>query len=161
MCESDILSSKHKSQPRRRCRVYAYVTSVKGVLILEHPKHPEAGLQIPGGTVEAGELPEVAVVREVIEETTLQQLSAPVLLGRHTFDMREFDMNEEQDAWFFQMHSLKPTRDSWLHEERFPSDSPVATPIPFRLYWANLPYEGKPLIAHHGKYLPNLEVSKR
>ena len=145
----------------RRSRVYAYITSSKGVLILEHPRHPEAGLQIPGGTVEEGELPEIAVVREVYDETTLKELSKPVLLGRHTFDMREYDMNEEQDAWFFQMHSLKPTRDSWLHEEKFPSDDPSHAPIPFRLYWANLPYEGKPLIAHHGKYLSALHLSER
>ena len=145
----------------KRSRVYAYVTSAKGVLILEHPQHPAAGLQVPGGTVEAGELPEAAVIREVFEETSLEAVSEPILLGRHTFDMREYEMNEEQDAWFYQMHSLKPTRESWFHEEKFPSDDHDAGPIPLRLYWAKLPYEGKPLIAHHGKYLSSLQVSRK
>ena len=145
----------------RRRRVYGYITGQQGVLILEHPKHPEAGLQVPGGTVEPGESPEAAVMREVFEETALKNLSAPVLLGRHTFDMREYDMNEEQDAWFYQMHTMEPTADSWLHEERFGTAGSLTTPIPFRLYWAKLPYEGKPLIAHHGKYLEQLSVAKR
>ncbi len=146
---------------KKRCRVYAYVTSLKGVLVLEHPRHPEAGLQVPGGTVEPEESPETAVMREVFEETTLKNLSAPVLLGRHTFDMREYDMNEEQDAWFYQLHTVEPTADSWLHEEKFGSTDPLTPPIPFRLYWAKLPYEGKPLIAHHGKYLDQLRATNR
>lgn len=151
---------------KTRRRVYAYVTSQKGVLILQHPEHPEAGLQVPGGTVEAGESPEEAVIREVFEETTLAIMSRPALLGRQRFDMREFSMNESQDAWFYQLHfelaEDNPVyADSWLHEETDPSNSPGAAPIPFRLYWAKLPYEGEPLIAHHGKYLNQLAVSQR
>jgi 8-oxo-dGTP pyrophosphatase MutT (NUDIX family) len=34
-------------------------------------KHPTAGVQLPAGTVETGELPESAVTREVLEETGL------------------------------------------------------------------------------------------
>jgi 8-oxo-dGTP pyrophosphatase MutT (NUDIX family) len=34
-------------------------------------KHPTAGYQLPAGTVEAGEQPESAVLREVLEETGL------------------------------------------------------------------------------------------
>lgn len=151
---------RNQTKPTKtRRRVYAYVTSKQGVLILEHPEHPEAGLQVPGGTIETDETPAEAARREVFEETTLEITAEPVLLGRHRFDMREFDMDEQQDAWFYQLHSTEETQKSWLHEERFPSDQTGAEPIPFRLYWAALPYGGKPLIAHHGKYLDQLQAS--
>lgn len=143
---------------RERRRVYAYLTSPKGVLILEHPNHPDAGLQIPGGTVEVDETPEEAVVREVFEETTLQDLGEPRLLGRHKFDMRDYNMEEQQDAWFYQVQVNGVTQDSWLHAEYFGSNGPLAEPIPFRFYWSALPYKGRPLIAHHGKYIKELAL---
>jgi len=44
-------------------------------------QHPYAGVQIPAGTVQAGEATEVAVVREATEETGLASFSAPHYLG--------------------------------------------------------------------------------
>ena len=41
------------------------------LLVFEHAGMPEAGLQVPGGTVEAGETPFQAVAREVLEESGL------------------------------------------------------------------------------------------
>lgn len=41
------------------------------LLVFEHAGMPEAGLQVPGGTVEAGETPLQAVAREVLEESGL------------------------------------------------------------------------------------------
>ncbi|MDJ0757611.1 MAG: NUDIX domain-containing protein [Ardenticatenaceae bacterium] len=45
--------------------------------------HPTAGRQLPAGTVEAGEAPEEAVLREVWEETGLQTTIHAQLLSRH------------------------------------------------------------------------------
>ena len=44
-------------------------------------EHPNAGIQIPAGTVEADETPEEAVIREVTEETGLASLSIRQYLG--------------------------------------------------------------------------------
>ncbi len=44
-------------------------------------EHPHAGIQIPAGTVEEGETPEAAVLREVLEETGLVPLTSPRFLG--------------------------------------------------------------------------------
>lgn len=44
-------------------------------------QHPNAGIQIPAGTVEDGEIPEEAVIREVAEETGLTVLSVHQYLG--------------------------------------------------------------------------------
>ena len=41
------------------------------LLVFEHAGQPEAGLQVPGGTVEAGETPLEGVAREVLEESGL------------------------------------------------------------------------------------------
>lgn len=42
------------------------------LLAFEHAGQPEAGLQVPGGTVEDGEAPLAAVAREVAEESGLR-----------------------------------------------------------------------------------------
>jgi len=44
-------------------------------------EHPTAGIQIPGGTVNLGESPKEAAVREVVEETGLQELTITKYLG--------------------------------------------------------------------------------
>ena len=42
------------------------------LLVFEHTGIPEAGVQVPGGTLAAGEAPHDAVVREVFEESGLE-----------------------------------------------------------------------------------------
>ncbi|MBI1259786.1 MAG: NUDIX domain-containing protein [Chloroflexi bacterium] len=53
-------------------KVTAFITretnEVRQLLVFTHPN---AGVQLPGGTMEAGETPEIAILREVQEETTL------------------------------------------------------------------------------------------
>ena len=44
-------------------------------------QHPYAGIQIPAGTVEVGETPEAAAVREAQEETNLQHFTQVHYLG--------------------------------------------------------------------------------
>lgn len=46
-------------------------------------RHPSAGVQLPAGTVELGESPEAAVLREAAEETGLQQLNLVQKLAVH------------------------------------------------------------------------------
>jgi 8-oxo-dGTP pyrophosphatase MutT (NUDIX family) len=63
-------------------KVTAFITrrSTEGrdLLLFEHPN---AGIQIPAGTVEKGEMPEEAVLREAAEETGLASLSIHRYLG--------------------------------------------------------------------------------
>ena len=63
-------------------KVTAFITketeSGRLLLLLQHPY---AGIQIPAGTVEPTESPDIAVIREVFEETGMTILSRPVLLG--------------------------------------------------------------------------------
>ncbi len=56
-------------------KAYGFVLREGGdgreLLVFEHAGQPEAGLQVPGGTVEEGETPLEAVAREVLEESGL------------------------------------------------------------------------------------------
>lgn len=63
-------------------KVTAFVTrpSDKGHDLLLF-QHPNAGVQIPAGTVEEGETPEAAVLREAVEETGLAPLTIRRALG--------------------------------------------------------------------------------
>ena len=53
--------------------VAAIITNEKGeVLLLNHVLRPASGWGIPGGFINAGEQPEIAVRREIAEETGMQ-----------------------------------------------------------------------------------------
>ena len=59
--------------PERRLvrKVVGYVVRDRRLLVFTHDDVPLeiAGVQVPAGTIEPSELPEAAVVREVLEET--------------------------------------------------------------------------------------------
>ena len=42
-------------------KAFAYITCHHSLLVFSHPYEPEAGIQVPAGTVEVGEGPEEAV----------------------------------------------------------------------------------------------------
>jgi len=55
-------------------------------------KHPQAGIQVPAGTVELGEEPELAVIREAREETNLSQVRMVKKLGSTIEKLPENEM---------------------------------------------------------------------
>lgn len=59
-----------------RRKVLAYITNRQRLLVFSHLDIPEAGIQVPGGTLEDGESPEEGVLREAYEETGLEDRSA-------------------------------------------------------------------------------------
>ena len=64
-------------------KVLAYITRGDELLVFRHRYFPEAGLQVPAGTVEEGESPHDAVLREAYEESGLQQVRIVRSLGRY------------------------------------------------------------------------------
>lgn len=58
-------------------------------------QHPTAGVQLPAGTIEPGETPQAAVLREVAEETSLTTVEIVRYLGMMT--MEEHDIPLEPD----------------------------------------------------------------
>ena len=52
-------------------KVFAYIINHHRLLVFSHPFFPEAGIQVPAGTIKVNERPEAAVLREAFEETSL------------------------------------------------------------------------------------------
>jgi ADP-ribose pyrophosphatase YjhB (NUDIX family) len=90
--------------------VVAYVVRDDALLVFDHRDFPEAGTQVPAGTVEGDEELESAVVREVLEETGVK---ARVVRSLGTAD-EIAPRGEPRRNHFFQLDTEDP-RDSWEH----------------------------------------------
>jgi 8-oxo-dGTP pyrophosphatase MutT (NUDIX family) len=140
--------------PVRRQKVYCYITHGDRLLVLRHVDDPEAGVQVPGGSVEPGETPPVAALREAEEETGLRGLALINLLGERERDMSDFGRDEIQHRWFYHLDYEGTTTEPWRHSEMTPSEG--EGPIAFELTWASLRRELPSLIAGMGDLLPRL-----
>ncbi|WP_417382319.1 NUDIX hydrolase [Gimesia sp.] len=96
--------------------------------------------QIPGGTIEPGETPEAAALREAREETGLSDFSSPALIARQKMDLEPFGKQEVIDAWFYHLQYEGERKKRWRHAEQTPGDGSLQ-PILFELYW--VPLRGK------------------
>lgn len=141
------------SLPVRR-KAFACIVHAGRIVLLYHPDHPEAGIQLPAGTMEAGETPEDAVLREAFEETGLAGLRIVRFLGRERIDLRPFGKAEWHDRWFFLL-ALDGEPDAahaetWERVEETPFDG--GPPVRFLLRWTPLA-EVPPLIGGHDRFL--------
>ena len=136
-------------------KAFAYITSGRCVLLLAHPDHPDAGIQVPAGTVRAGEAVLDAAVREAREETGLTGLEVMGVLGEHTFDMRPFGRNEMHHRTFAHLVCREATPESWEHWEGDPEGRP-GEKIRFQLYWVSLDEPLPELVAGHAAAIPAL-----
>ena len=68
-------------------KVFAYITHGNQLLVFSHPDFPEAGIQVPAGTIEEGETAEAAVMREAFEETGLANLKRIRMLGECVYEI--------------------------------------------------------------------------
>lgn len=139
-----------------RRKVYAYITHGNRLLVFEQPGKPEAGIQVPGGTIEAGESPEAAALREAGEETGLARLQLAAFLGETRRDMRDYGVAETHHRYFYHLTLTESAPERWLHAEHTPSVGRSDSPIPFLLYWVTMPGGVPPLIAGMGDLLGTL-----
>lgn len=140
-------------------KAFAYVTRGRRLLVFEHPHAPEAGIQVPAGTIEPGESPEAAVLREAHEETGLTALKLGTFLGEQRRDMSDFGRAEIHHRYFYQVICEQETPERWDWGERFPSDEPEVSPTfrhVFRFYWVDLSDGIPELIADHGVMVERL-----
>jgi 8-oxo-dGTP pyrophosphatase MutT (NUDIX family) len=120
--------------PIERTKAFAYITHGNALLILKHPDHPEAGIQVPAGSVEPGESPRAGAIREAEEETGLQDLRLIRFLGliRMPVDRPPGFHNR----WFFHLACDEQPPATWEHHEMTPSDG--SPPVRFEFSWVNL-----------------------
>jgi 8-oxo-dGTP pyrophosphatase MutT (NUDIX family) len=150
---SAALPIKHK--------VLCYVTHGPRLLLMAHPDHADAGIQVPAGTIEADEAPHAAALRETAEETGLlpQSLTVAAAVGTMQRDMRDVGMDAIHQRHYFHVRYSGPVRALWDHVEQSPSTG--GGPIRLRFFWVALAavHRLPPLIADHGAWVGRVVVS--
>ncbi|MBX0356792.1 NUDIX domain-containing protein [Halobacillus sp. Nhm2S1] len=129
-------------------KAYGYVTRIidgqTQVLVFQHPI-PEAGVQIPKGTVEPGEDTQDAVLREMEEETGLRNLHVEKRLAD---DLWENDDGAIHHRFFYKL-MISDAEDEW---EQQPMGGGEEEGLTFHFFWISSMNEVE-LIRGHGDYL--------
>ena len=136
-------------------KVFAYITHRNRLLVFRHTDFPEAGIQVPAGTVLPNEDLEVAVLREAEEETGLPDLTIKTYLGEQIRNMEDFGKKEIHHRHFYHLLCGDAPPEQWQHDETSPSDGGTS-PIHFEFFWAEMPDQIPELIADHGFMLSRL-----
>jgi 8-oxo-dGTP pyrophosphatase MutT (NUDIX family) len=138
-----------------KLKVMAYITHGTRLLVFREPDFPDAGIQVPGGSVSPAEPLDTAVMREAREETGLESLQLEAFLGetRHDFSPRgRFEIHHRH---YFHLTVSGHVQETWHHHETDPSEG-VHDSILFELFWVELPDGVPPLISDMDEMLPQL-----
>ena len=136
-------------------KAFAYITDQDRLLLFRHVDYPEAGIQVPAGTILPGETPDTAALREAREETGIETLALVGFLGERLRDMTDFGKRETHHRFFYHLRCTEPPPATWQHDEPDASGAPNQHPR-FAFFWATLPGGVPPLIAGHDALLPAL-----
>jgi len=145
----------------------AYITHSDRLLVFRHVDAVgntihEAGIQVPGGAIEAGESTRAGTLREAHEETGLEGLQVRAFLGWHDLDLARYGQPRRGETgivrlFYYHLAFEGETPERWIHNEMDPSDG-TPYPIPFELYWVRFPDEVPELIGDQGIYLHKLAL---
>lgn len=139
----------------RKRKVLAYITHGSRLLIFRQPEYPEAGIQVPGGTVEHDEPLDLAALREAQEETGLPDLTLVRFLGVAEYDCHPHGKPEIHERYYFHLRCSGTPANEWDHWEEEPSEGEESR-ILFRFSWVDLPDGVPTLIAEMDEMLPAL-----
>ena len=98
---NQVSSTSLKRVRKVTYNAFAYITNRHRLLVFVHPFAPEAGIQVPAGTVPAHERPDEAVLREAFEETGLSDLIVDCFLGEHERDRSDFGKEKIHHRSFY------------------------------------------------------------
>ncbi len=137
-------------------KVVAYITNHGRLLVFSQPGSPEAGIQVPAGTLKGQEDPEAAVLREAEEETGLSGFSLVARLGTRDYDLRGITGEDVLvRRHYFHLRYRGESPSSWSQMESDPSGG-FEGPIIFRLFWVDYPEEVPDLSGRLGDLLHRL-----
>lgn len=120
----------------RRQKALVYATWGGKLLVFDEPDFPAVALQIPGGTVDAGEAVIDAARREFHEETGLSFTGELKLLGSTHFDFERGGVIQPHERTYFHAELTGPFKQEWTHYEDDPDGG--GSPILFRLFWMDI-----------------------
>jgi ADP-ribose pyrophosphatase YjhB (NUDIX family) len=133
-------------------KVLAYITRQRNgrieVLVFEHRDFPEAGVQVPAGTVERGESVEQALYREIEEESGL----GPAQLRLRGQLAEAHDPATRARRHFFHLEAAGTLPEAWPHTVRGQGEDQGMT---FLYHWAGLDVA---LVGGQDQCLPMLEA---
>ncbi len=92
-------------------------------------------MQVPAGTIEEGESPQEAVLREVYEESGLREVRIVRLLGHYFHNAAPY-RDEIHHRHVYHLETTGPVASTWLHHESDPSEGDY--PIAFSFFWMGL-----------------------
>lgn len=119
-------------EPREK--VLCYVVHGGRLLVFRHLDEPwdESGLQVPAGSIEPGEPPAGAALREAVEETGLPGLRVVRKIGETRYDMRPYRA-EIHHRYVFLLSVAGDPPSRWVSEESDPDDGSGTKR--FECYW--------------------------
>lgn len=144
-------------KPKKR-KVLAYVTKENNLLVFKHTDFPDAGVQVPAGSIEEGEEPINAALREVYEESGLRNVSVVNFLGVYEYDMVPY-REEIQIRYVYHLKLNEPAEEKWRHYETHPDSG--GEPISFDFYWVKLDTTNINLAGGQGEMLHKLVKTKQ
>jgi 8-oxo-dGTP pyrophosphatase MutT (NUDIX family) len=99
-------------------KVLAYITKGQEpnleLLVFEHKDQPEAGLQVPGGTIEEDEMLIDALYREITEETGITRDNLSFLGKIHKYNYYPNGKDTAYERNFFHL-GYEGDRQNWDH----------------------------------------------
>lgn len=117
-------------------KVLVYVVRAGRLLVFRHAdySYEEVGIQVPAGSIRAGESPEDAALREASEETGLTQFKIVRKLGEVEYDISPYRF-EIQHRHVFHLELLEKAPERWASQEDHDGQG---EPTHFECFWIPL-----------------------
>ncbi|MPV56246.1 DNA mismatch repair protein MutT [Burkholderia sp. HI2761] len=138
-------------------KVLVYLTWRDRLLTFTQPKFPEAGRQVVAGTMNHGEVPIAAALRELREESGIDDAQVVRVLGDYFYSMRKFGRREIQHRHVVHVavSDAIAMKARWTYFEV--DSSSGGEPIEFSFQWVPLFGVEFTLIGGHDFFLPMLK----
>ncbi|UEP37709.1 NUDIX domain-containing protein [Burkholderia ambifaria] len=117
-------------------KVLVYLTWRDRLLTFIQPRFPEAGRHVVAGTLEPGEMPIAAALRELREESGIDNAEVVRVLGNYFYSMTKFGRSEIQHRHVVhvRVNDAIAMKACWTHFEATPSTGGEPIEFNFECY---------------------------